>query len=546
MSDQRILASSAVMAAGTVVSRASGFVRSALLVAALGGVLRADLFTIANTLPNMVYILLAGGIFNAVLVPQLVRRIKDDPDGGDAYASRVITLSALFLGAVTVLLVVLAPLLLRVYLDDRFLDPDRVAHLESIVDLTRWCLPQVFFYGMYVLVGQVLNARGRFGPMMWAPIANNLLSVGMLVAYLVVWGPIGHSAARFEALGTSQEVLLGLGSTAGIVAQCAVLVPYLRASGFSYRPRFDFRDPELRKTLSLGIWTVLFVVATQTAYLVVVKLASGGTADGGAGTGYTVYSNSLLIMMVPHAIVTVSLATAILPRLSTMAHEGRLVELGGTVGSTLRTALALILPFAVILPIVAGDVAAAAFGWGGGEETAATFAPTLALFGPALVFFTIHYFMLRGFYAMEMTRLVFFIQLAVSLTNVVVATALVPSRPPEETAPMLVVAYLSSYVVGSCVSFLVLQRTVGGLGAPELVRFLVRMAIVLAAAGAATWLVELGLSGLGDRPGPFVALLRGGLSGLAGGLVVLGGARLLHVREVTTLVDTVAARLRRG
>ena len=182
----------------------------------------------------------------------------------------MITLSALFLGAVTVLLVVLAPLLLRVYLDDRFLDPDRVAHLESIVDLTRWCLPQVFFYGMYVLVGQVLNARGRFGPMMWAPIANNLLSVVMLVAYLVVWGPIGDSAARFEALGTSQEVLLGLGSTAGIVAQCAVLMPYLRASGFRYRPRFDFRDPELRKTLSLGIWTVLFVIVsglTQGAVL---------------------------------------------------------------------------------------------------------------------------------------------------------------------------------------------------------------------------------------------------------------------------------------
>jgi putative peptidoglycan lipid II flippase len=546
VSDQRILASSAVMAAGTVFSRASGFIRSALLVAALGGVLRSDVFTIANTLPNMVYILLAGGIFNAVLVPQLVRRIKDDPDGGDAYASRVITLSALFLGAVTVLLVALAPLLLRVYLDDRFLDADRVAHLETIVDLTRWCLPQVFFYGMYVLVGQVLNARGRFGPMMWAPIANNLISVAILAAYLVVWGPIGHSAARFEALGTSQEVLLGLGSTVGIVAQCAVLVPYLRASGFTYRPRFDFRDPELRKTLSLGIWTVLFVVATQAAYLVVVKLASGGTAEGGDGTGYTVYSNSLLIMMVPHAIVTVSLSTAILPRLSTMAHEGRLDELGSTVGSTLRTALARMLPFAVILPIVAGDVAGFAFGWGGGEATAATFAPTLALFGPALVFFTVHYFMLRGFYAMEMTRLVFFIQVAVSLTNVTVAIALVPSRPAEETAPMLVVAYLSSYVVGAGVSFVVLQRTVGGLEAPKLVRFLARMALVLVAAGAATWLVELSMAGLGDRPGPALALLRGGLSGLAGGLVVLAGARLLHVREVTTLVDTVAARLRRG
>lgn len=546
MTEQRVLASSAVMAAGTVFSRASGFIRSALLVAALGASLRGDLFAIANTLPNMVYILLAGGIFNAVLVPQLVRRIKADEDGGDAYASRVITLSALFLGVVTVLLVVLAPVLLRVYLDGRFLEPDRAAHLESIVDLTRWCLPQVFFYGMYVLVGQVLNARGRFGPMMWAPIANNIISVAILVTYLVIWGSVGDGPARREALGSGQELLLGLGSTLGIVAQLVVLVPYLRSSGFTYRPRFDFRDPELRHTLSLGVWTVLFVVATQTAYLVVVKLASGGTAAAGDGTGYTVYSSSLLIMMVPHSIVTVSLATAILPRLSSYAHEDRLTDLGATVGSTLRTSLALVLPFAVVLPIVAGDVAGFAFGWGGGEDTAASFAPTLALFGPALAFFTVHYFMLRGFYAMEMTRLVFFIQLAVSLTNIAVATVLVPNRPASQTAPMLVVAYLASYAVGAVVSFLLLRRTVGGLQTPQLVRFLVRMALVLVLAGAATWLVEWSLSGLGDRPGPLVSLLRGGLSGLAGAVVILAGARLLRVTEVTTLVDTVAARLRRG
>ena len=268
------------MATGTVFSRASGFVRAALLVAALGAFTRGDLFTIANTLPNMVYILLAGGIFNAVLVPQLVRRIKDDPDGGDAYASRMITLSALFLGTVTAVLVVAAPWLLRLYLSSRYLEADRVTQLESIVDLTRWCLPQVFFYGMYVLVGQVLNARGRFGPMMWAPIANNVIAVAMLVVYLLVWGR-ATGAEQLAALDTSQEVLLGLGSTLGIAAQCLVLVPYLRASGFTYRPRFDFRDPELRKTLSLGIWTVLFVIATQTAYFVVVKLASDGGAEGG-------------------------------------------------------------------------------------------------------------------------------------------------------------------------------------------------------------------------------------------------------------------------
>ena len=423
-SDQRILASSAVMAAGTVVSRASGFVRSALLVLALGAVLRADLFSIANTIPNMVYILVAGGVFNAVLVPQLVRRIKDDPDGGDAYASRIITLSALFLAAVTVVLMVLAPVLLRLYLDDDFLEPALAPHLESIVDLTRWCLPQVFFYGMYVLVGQVLNARGRFGPMMWAPIANNVISVVMLVAYLVAFGA-ATVAQTDQALSSSQEALLGLGSTLGIAAQLVVLVPYLRASGFTYRPRFDFRDPELKKTLSLGVWTVLFVVATQLAYMYVVKLASGGSAAG--GTGYTVYSTGLLLMMVPHSVVTVSLATAILPRISSMAHDGDLRGVGRTVGSTLGTALALVLPFAVLLPVVADDVANGLFGWGATDPE--QLAPTIALFGPALVPFTVHYLMQRGFYSLEATRRVFYIQCAVALTNVVAAHLLVAVAP---------------------------------------------------------------------------------------------------------------------
>ncbi len=547
MSDAGILRSSAVMAAGTIVSRLSGFVRGALLVLALGSVLRADLFSIANTIPNMVYILLAGGVFNAVLVPQLVRRIKDDPDAGAAYGSRVVTLSALFLGGVTVLLIVFAPQLLSVYLDDRFLEPDRAAHLQTLVDLTRWCLPQVFFYGMFVLVGQILNARESFGPMMWAPIANNVISVGMLLVYLVLNGTIGDGPEQYAALSTGQEVLLGVGSTLGIAAQLVVLVPFLRKSGFTYRPRFDFRDPELKHTLALGMWTVFFVIVTQAAYLVVVRLASGGTTGGDTGTGYTVYTNSLLIMMVPHSVVTVSLATAILPRISAFAHDERLDRIGQTVGDTMRTALAFVLPFGVLLPIVADDVALAVFGWGrAGAQQADRFGPTIAVFAAGLVFFTVHYFMLRGFYAMEMTKRVFFIQCAVSATNVAVALVLVPMRPDSETAPMLATAYLSSYVVGSAISFGLLSRQVGGLEGARLVRFVVRMALVLAVAGTVTWACALGLRDLLPGTHPLIGLTRGGLAGLAGCVVVLLGTRLLRVSEVTSLTDTVVARLRRG
>jgi putative peptidoglycan lipid II flippase len=539
VTDARVLSATAVMASGTILSRFSGYFRTLLIIAALGQALHADIFTIANTIPNAVYILVAGGVFNAVLVPQLVRAMKNDEDGGDAYASRIITLSAIFLAVVTVVLILAAPLLLRVYLAPDYFDPDRAAHLESAIAFTRYCLPQVFFYGMFVLVGQVLNARQRFGPMMWAPIANNLVAITVLSLYLLVWG-FPSAAEEVGPYTGGQEMLLGLGSTLGIVVQFLILLPYLRRAGFHYRPRFDFRGTGLGHTARLGVWTVLFVVVTQLAYLVVTRLASSGTINGG-GTGNTVYSGAFLIMMVPHAIVTVSLTTAILPRLSGYAADDRLADMGSTLGSTLRTALVVVLPFATLVPILAGDIAGVLFDAGAGDPSA--FAPTLAVFGPALVFFTVHYLMLRGFYALEQTRLVFFVQCAISATNVLIAVWLVGRASPDQTAPALVVAWMASYVVGSVISYALLRRTLGGLGTPALVRFLVRMALACLLAGVAAWSVEQALAGLGEEPGILLSLVRGGLAGLAGGLVLLVAARAMRIREVTSLVDSVAGRL---
>lgn len=541
MTDARVLSATAVMASGTILSRFSGYFRTLLIIAALGQALHADIFTIANTIPNAVYILVAGGIFNAVLVPQLVRAMKNDDDGGDAYASRIITLSAIFLAVVTVLLVLVAPWLMRVYLAPRYFDADRAAHLESAIAFTRYCLPQVFFYGMFVLLGQVLNARQKFGPMMWAPIANNLIAITVLGLYLLVRGP-ADAAEEVGPYTNGQELLLGLGSTLGIVVQFLILVPFLRRAGFRYRPRFDFRGTGLGHTARLGVWTVLFVVVNQLAYLVVTRLASSGTVDGG-GTGNTVYSSSFLIMMVPHAIVTVSLTTAILPRISGYANDDRLSDMGAMIGSTLRTALVVVLPFAVLVPIVSRDIAGVLFDAGAGDPAA--FAPTLAVFGPALVFFTVHYLMLRGFYALEQTRLVFFIQCAISATNIAAAVWLVGRASADQTSPALVLAWLAAYVVGSTISYAVLSRTLGGLQTPALVRFLVRMTLACALAGLAAWSVEEALSGLGEQPGMLLSLLRGGLAGLAGGLVLLLAAHLMRIREVTSLVDSVAGRFGR-
>ena len=549
MTDQKVLASSAVMAAGTAFSRVSGLLRAALLGAALGILLRADLFTIANTLPTMIYIMVAGGVFNAVLVPQLVRAQASDADGGDAYANRVITLAALFLAVVTVALIVLTPQLVPLILSSDYDHPDLAAHVESIVNLTRLCLPQVFFYGMFVLVGQILNARGRFGPMMWAPIANNVVAVLMLVVFLGLYGRSSEAEWQ-QALTSDQELLLGIGSTLGIVLQLVILLPYLKAAGFTYRPRFDFRDAGLTKTLRLGLWTVLFVLVNQLAYSVVVNRASSGAVDG--GTGNFVYANAFLILMVPHSIVTVSLATAILPTISSHAADDRLRELGTTIASTMRTALAVVLPVAALLPVLAYDMANVLFGAVKGDA-ADLFATTLAVFAPGLVFFTIHYFMLRGFYALEQTRRVFFIQCSISATNIVLAIVLVRHVSAEGTAPALAAAYLGAYAVGSAISYLALRQALGGLQTPALVRFLVRMLLVVLLGAVAAWLTTWGMTSAMsvvldsslDDPHPLLSALRGGLAGVVGLTVMLLLARSLRIREVTSLTEAAMARVRR-
>ena len=542
-----VLSSSAVMAAGTVVSRVSGFARGALLAAALGAYLHADVFNIANTVPNMLYILLAGGVFNAVLVPQLVRAMKNDADGGVAYTNRIITLGGLFLLVVTAVMVVAAPLLMRLFLSPDYFTPQLASQLESVIDFARYCLPQVFFYGMFVLVGQVLNAHGRFGPMMWAPIANNVISVIVLVVYLVAFGPAKNLYGGFSP---GQELLLGLGSTLGIAVQFLVLLPYLTKAGFFYRPRFDFRGTGLGHTLRLGIWTVLFVVVNQVAYTVVVRLASSGSAEqlagGDPGTGYTIYSQAFLLAMVPHSVITVSLATAVLPRLSAHAAEKDYRAVSHSLASTLRTTLALIIPFAVLLPLISKDLAHIVYGWLAAAKAYPDYAVPLSLFGVGIVFFTVHYLMLRGYYSLERTRTVFWVQCVIAATNVALAVWITRTVAAGDVAAGLVAAYVGSYAVGAAISYGLLRYLLGGLETGTLVRFVARLLLAAGVATAVAWAVRYGASAIwtGEDSKIRALTMLVLVTAVDAGLFLLL-AKALRIEEVSGVVSLVTSRVSR-
>ncbi len=539
-----VLSASGVMAVGTLFSRLTGFVRATLLAAAIGMAVHAEAFNVANTIPNSLYILVAGGVFNTVLVPQLVRAIKGDADGGDAYANRIITLGAVVLAGVTAVLVLIAPFFLRVVVDSKFFtDPALAAERESLIDFARWCLPQIFFYGMFVLIGQILNARGRFGPMMWAPIANNVLSIGVIVTYLVAYS--GEPATG--GFSTSQELLLGLGSTLGIVVQTVILIPYLKASGFTIRPRLDFRGTGLGHTLRLGMWTVGFVIVNQLAFYVMVHLATSGPTDITNGvspsSGFTVYSNAFLFTQVPHSIVTVSLATATMPLISRLAADGRLGDVAAEMVSTLRLVLAVIVPFGVALLVLGPSLATVLFSWGASTGDTGPLGNTLIAFAPGMLMFSVHYVVLRGFYAIEDTRTPFFIQCLISLTNISVAIGLTSVVAPEHVAPALAIAYGASYTVGSVVSLSVLARRLDGIDRRQLLAFVGRVAAaaVPAALVAAAALVGLGQAGLdvASKTDSLVLIAIGALLGL---VVYLAAARALHITEIARVVGLITRR----
>lgn len=536
---------SAVMAAGTVVSRLTGFVRAALIFAAIGKSLDADLFTQANTIPNSLYILVAGGVLNVVLVPQLVRSMRNDPDGGQAYAGRILSLAIVVLASATVALTLAVPLLARVAFDANLFSPELSPQLETAHDLMRYCMPQVFFYGVFVLLGQMLNARQRFGPMMWAPIVNNVVACAVLVAFIVLHG----QSSGADGFTPDQELLLGLGSTLGVVLQTLVLLPYLRAAGVPLRLRFDFRGTGLGHTMKLGLWTVGFVILNQVAFFVVSRIATGSSVtaalEGGPSAGVTVYQNAFLVTQVPHAIVTVSLVTATMPLLSRLAADGDRAGMRREMTSTLRLVLTAIVPFAAVLACLGQPLAGFLFGFGAGDDTR-VIGLTVSAFAPGLVLFTVHYLLLRGFYADEDTRTPFFIQLVLAATNIGAALAYTSGAPTGRIAMLLALAYASAYLVGSVTSGLLLSRRLGAaMLSRSMLVFFLRLAVATAASAGAMLAVSSLLQRLGPpAQGPLPSLLLLATAGLAGAIVFVAAAWTVRLREVSSLIGAITGRLR--
>jgi putative peptidoglycan lipid II flippase len=543
----RLLRSSALMASGTIVSRVTGVLRDVAAAAALGFFLVADAFSLGNSLPTIIYILVIGGALNAVFVPQLVRRMADDSDGGKAYADRLLTFAGLGLLALSIIAVLAAPLVVDLYTPADY----PTNEFELAVAFARLCLPQIFFYGLYAMLSQVLNSRGHFGMPMFAPIANNIVAITTFLIFIAV---AGTSAAADGVLTDQQVLILGIGTTAGVMTQAVILIPVLRRHGFHWRPRFDWRDGGLGKAGTLALWTIGLVLVNQATYVVVTRLATQANVDAAAAgltaAGLTTYQKAHLVFMLPHSVITISIVTAMLPALSRLAHAGNLRQVGADVASTMRLVAALIIPVSAVLLVSGSGISVLLFGYGAATpQQASLMGQIVSVFMIGLLPFTLFYVLMRGFYALEDTRTPFLVTVAFSaawLAIAVPAFRLVGPGGPQVAS--IALAYGLSYWLGCVATWILLARRLGGLDSGRTIRAVLRM---LAAGLMSLAVMLIGQSAMGRvLPASFVSdrlgvLTTVSLVSVLGVIVYLACSRALRITEVNEVLGLVRRQSRR-
>ncbi|MGW3829335.1 murein biosynthesis integral membrane protein MurJ [Streptomyces sp. NPDC005071] len=540
-----LMKSSAVMAAGTIVSRITGFLRTLVMAAAIGVGTLNDSYQVANVLPTMIYVLVGGGALNAVFVPQLVRSMKKDDDGGEAYANRLLTLVVVILASVTAMCVLAAPLLVHMMSPDIASDPERMA---VTVAFARYCLPTMFFMGAHVVLGQILNARGRFGAMMWTPVLNNIVIIAAFGGFIWAFGSFTDSGVSPSTVTPEGVRLLGLGTLLGLAVQALAMLPYLRDAGFRLRFRFDFRGHGLGKALGLAKWTLLFVLANQLGMIVVTQLATkaGSLAErsGHTGSGITAYNYGLLLWQMPQAIITVSVMTAVLPRISRSAQDEDSAAVRDDISYGLRTSAVAIVPCAFAFLALGIPMATLLYA-GSGTEGARGIGFVLMAFGLGLIPYSVQYVVLRGFYAYEDTRTPFYNTVIVAVVNAAASGLCFAVLNPRWAVAGMAASYGLAYAVGVGIAWRRLRRRLGGdLDGARVLRAYARLVAAAAPAavaggGVAYAVTEaLGSSALGS----LVALL-------AGGSVLLGVfaaiAHFMRLPELSAMVGMVQGRLGR-
>ena len=527
---------SAFLASGTIVSRILGFVKVIVLAAIIGQFgAAADTFAIANQLPNTIYVIVAGGILTAVLVPQIVRASLH-ADGGTAYINKLLTLALVVLCATTLAATLLAPIITG------FIGLNLPENEKALaVAFAYWCLPQMFFYGLYTLLGEVLNARKSFGPFTWVPVLNNLVAIAGLVVFATLFRPDPFGDRSAGEITSAMVAVLGGSATLGVITQAVVLFYFWHRIGLRYRPDFHFRGVGLGAAGKMASWTFGMLLLTTFAGIVetqVVTLAHGEAS-------VAVLATAWLIFMLPHSVITVSVATAYFTRMSEHATRGNWTLVKTDASSAIRgTSLVIVLAAAVIA--VCAYPFAAVFVTP--FDQVQSIGNVIIAFILGLVPFCVLFVLQRTFYALGDTRTPFFFTLfqVVLLICAVVACAWLPT---DWIAVGIAGSITVTGTLQAILAALLLRRRMRGIDGQRILRSLVKyvVAVIIPLAAGLTLLVILGGNvengfAVSSRLTAIVSMV---LIGMVMAVSYFGLLLLMRSDELTAFLTPLRARLRR-
>jgi putative peptidoglycan lipid II flippase len=528
-----LVKSSAVVGLGTALSRLTGLLRVAAISYALGTTTLAGVYSWSNETPNIVYELLLGGVLTATLVPQFVRHLHD---GDEDATSAVFTVSLLVLLVITVIGIIAAPLIVRVYLLEVH-GQVKAEQQELGIAFMRLFMPQMLFYGMTALASAILQARRRFASAAFAPILNNLVVVGIFFAL----PRITHGPFTVRRMLNDDGLLLfiGLGTTAGIAAMGLALLPALRAARVRLRFLADWRHEAVRRVIRLSGWTIGYVGANQVALWVVIVLANGVKLGGSNGHGGAfVYFNAYLLFVLPYGLLGFPIMTAVAPELAAAGRRGDPPALRHRFARTLRLSLTVLIPAAAVAVALARPIVTALMQRGAFTSADADIvADTLVGFAIGLPFFSTYLFALRAFYARDDTLRPFLFGCFQNAVNIALAFALFDSLG----IPGLAFAHSGAYAAAAVLTLIALSRHIGSLRGRGIGLLGIRVVVVAAVAGTVAWFI--GRAGGWETSGQAIVSTVLGLG--AAGAITVGGLLALRVEEFSEVLDLVLRRVRR-
>ena len=517
------------MTVGTVISRVTGVVRLAAMVAALGIAESrlTDTYNLANTAPNILYELVLGGVVTSVFVPVFVELLeKEEKDEAWRVISAVITVALLALTALAILAVLAAPVIAGFY-SGRLEGADQAIQRDAITFLLRLFLPQIVLYGIYFLVAGVINAHKRFGPPMWTPIVNNIVLIAVFLAFHELYGKV-----TLANVTDTQLLVIGLGTTASVAPMGLLLLPYLRKIG-RFRPNLSLGHPSVRKLVRLAPFVVGFVVANQAGYIVIQWLAN---EQQGA---YSAYISAFTFFLMPVGLFVWSITTALLPVMSEHATNERWDALRQQLSTGVRATAFLMIPSTLAYLILAPLLVRVLLQHG--VTTAAStelVSDVLRLFVLGLVQFSVFQLFVRAFYALQDSRTPFVANCVVVVANVALAVPMFEAWGVSGIAGAQAIAN----TIGMVVLGAVMSRRLGGIELPRILGSVARIMIAAICMGAVLVAGEWGFHNAFSDPSFVVQAVAVAVLIGMGSVAYLALAKVARVPELSYVTGLLRKR----